>query len=70
MESSNLDETLVLEELFEHNYQQMITGAKKQLDVILVNNTEPILNVCVDIYVKKLFKSDHQPFQLKLSLND
>ena len=43
MDSSNLDEALVLEELFEHNYQQLITGAKKQLDVILVNNTEPIL---------------------------
>ena len=69
MESSNLDKALVLEELFEHNYQQLITGAKKQLDVILVNNREPILNVSVDNYVNKLFKSD-QPFQLKLSLND
>ena len=39
---------LVLEELFEHNYQQLIAGAKKQLDIILVNNTEPILNVSVD----------------------
>ena len=70
MESSNLDEALVLEELFGHNYQQLITGAKKQLDVILVNNTDPILNVSVDNYVKKLFKFDHQPFQLKLSLNN
>ena len=65
-----MDEALVLEELFGHNYQQLITGAKKQLDVILVNNTDPILNVSVDNYVKKLFKFDHQPFQLKLSLND
>ena len=70
MESTNLDDALVLEELCEHNYQQLITGAKKQLDVILVNITEPILNVSVDNYVKKLFKSDHQPFQLKLKLNE
>ena len=70
MESSNLDQALVLEELFEHNYQQLVTGAKKHIDVILVNNTASILNVSVDNYVKKLFKSDHQPFQLKLSLND
>ena len=70
MESSNLDQALVLEDLFEHNYQQLVTGAKKHIDVILVNNTDSILNVSVDNYVKKPFKSDHQPFQLKLSLND
>ena len=51
MESSNLEEALVLEDLSERNYEQ-------NLDVVLTNNSDPVLHLCVDNKSKNLYKSN------------
>ena len=48
MASSHYDEAVFLEDLFDHNFQQNLKGQKMHLDVVLTNNSDPILNVCVD----------------------
>ena len=58
---------LTTAKLFENSFQQVITTKSKLLDVILTNNTDPVLNVSVDNRVKTLYKSVHLPFWVKLS---
>ena len=67
MQSTDCSEALVVEKFFENSFQQVITTKSKLLDVILKNNTGPVLNVSVDNRVKTLYKSVHLPFRVKLS---
>ena len=67
MRSTDYSEDLVVEKLFENSFQQVITTKSKLLDVILTNNTDPVLNVSVDNRVKTLYKCYHLPYRAKLS---
>ena len=48
----------------------MIKRDKKHLDIVLTNNTDPILNVCVYNKIKQMHSLDHDPFNLKLNASD
>ena len=67
MKSTDYSEALIVEKFFENSFQQVISTKSKLLDVILTNNTDPVLNVSVDNRVKTLYKSDHLPYRAKLS---
>ena len=68
MVSSDCDnEAVSVALLFEQDYQQLITGKKKQLDVTLTNNSDLILNISANNRLKRLHNSDHPPYLLKLS---
>ena len=70
MALSHYDEAVFLEDLFDQNFQQMIKGQKKHLDVVLTNNADHILNVFVDNKIKQMQNLDHDPFQLKLNASN
>ena len=55
MRSTDYSEALVVEKLFGNSFQQVITTKSKPLDVILRNNTDPVLNGSVDNRVKTLY---------------
>ena len=69
MTSTTPDEQLVLDDLTEHNYQQLIKCENgRSLDIILCNKPQTALNVAVDNQMRILHTSDHQPYSAKISL--
>ena len=69
MTSATPDQQLVLDDLTEHNYQQLIKIEKgRSLDIILCNKPQTALNVAVDNQMRILHTSDHQPYSVKISL--
>ena len=65
MVSSHYDDGVFLGDLVNLNFHQMI-----KRDIVLTNNTDPILNVCVDNKIKQMHNSDHDPFQMKTNASD
>ena len=65
--SPDYSEALVAAKLFENSFLQVKTTQIKLLDVILTNDTDPVLHVFVDNSVKILYKSDHPQYRAKLS---
>ena len=69
MTSATPDQQLVLDDLTEHNYQQLIKSENgRSLDIILCNKPQTALNVAVDNQMRILHSSDHQPYSVKISL--
>ena len=66
--SSDEDEQAFLDALAELNFEQMITGKKVQLDVILCNHPGLLTLVKIDNRLTSLYKTDHPPYHAKLNL--
>ena len=67
MTSATPDQQLVLDDLTEHNYQQLMHKSEngRSLDIILCNKPQTALNVAVDNQMRILHTSDHQPYSVK-----
>ena len=74
MESSNEDERLVLNTLSTLNYEQLLDGSKKQLDVLLTNKTESVINwkenrdIASTYNIEGKACSDHVAYEFLLNL--
>ena len=74
MDSSNADERLVLNTLSTLNYEQLLDGRKKQLDVLLTNKTESVINWKENRDIASTYNiegeacSDHVAYEFLLNL--
>ena len=68
MTSTDDSECIILDKLFENNYQQLIHKRQKSTDVFITNitNTKTVLTLTVDNKLKGLHRSNHPPDQVKL----
>ena len=60
-------EVVLVEVLFEQDYQQITTGKRKQLNVILTKKSDLLLKVTVNNRLKQLHHTDHPTYPLKMS---
>ena len=68
MTSATPDQQLVLDDLTEHNNQQLIKSKNgRLLDITLCNKPQTALNVAVDNQIRLLHTADHQPYSKSAS---